>query len=372
MPLKCVKRGRSPSAASVNQSSGAGEALLTCWTWSRRPVAAARGETAGNHEQGRRAAARPHLGAGDIIVAMPAPVSRLGNITACAKEILFMRLGLSTLGCSGRVDDPDRRSCAAQAPATKPSAKTRRRTYAPVKTPWGDPDLQGVYTNKDESGIPVRTAGPVRRARPSTTSTMPSCAELVQSARNRRRSSVRAGIGGADTGAGPMHWYEHYDAKNSRPWLVIDPADGMIPPMTPEANARNAERARRAAAGRGPADCPEDRSLYDRCITRGLPGSMMPAIYGNSYQILQAPGWVAIRYEMIHETRVIPLDGRPHVGIGRPQLHGRCARPLRRQHAGRRDDELQGADPRTAAPARAAQADRALHADGAEDASSGR
>jgi hypothetical protein len=54
--------------------------------------------------------------------------------------------------------------------------------------------------------------------------------------------------------------------------------------------------------------------LYDQCISRGLPGSMMPAIYGASYQIHQGPGFVAIRYEMIHETRVIPLDARPHVG----------------------------------------------------------
>ena len=56
--------------------------------------------------------------------------------------------------------------------------------------------------------------------------------------------------------------------------------------------------------------------MYDQCISRGLPGSMMPAIYGNSYQIHQGPGFVAIRYEMIHETRIVPLDGRPHVGAG--------------------------------------------------------
>jgi hypothetical protein len=68
-----------------------------------------------------------------------------------------------------------------------------------------------------------------------------------------------------------------------------------------------------ARNGEGRADSWLDRSLYDRCITRGLPGSMMPAIYGNSYQIVQSPDSVAIRYEMIHETRVIPLDGRPHV-----------------------------------------------------------
>ena len=99
-------------------------------------------------------------------------------------------------------------------------------------------------------------------------------------------------------------------------------------------------RARPRAGGRGPADSYDDRSLYDRCITRGVPGSMMPAIYGNSYQIVQGPDAVAITYEMVHETRVIPLDGRPHVERDDPPIPGRCARPLGRQHAGRRDDEL--------------------------------
>jgi hypothetical protein len=76
--------------------------------------------------------------------------------------------------------------------------------------------------------------------------------------------------------------------------------------------ASQARAAARTAArrGRGPADSPGDRSLYDRCITRGLPGSMMPVNYGNSYRIVQSPGYVAITYEMVHETRVIPLDGR--------------------------------------------------------------
>jgi hypothetical protein len=58
----------------------------------------------------------------------------------------------------------------------------------------------------------------------------------------------------------------------------------------------------------------EELSLYDRCITRGYPNSMLPAIYGDSYQVVQGPGFVAIRIEMIHETRMIPLDGRGHVG----------------------------------------------------------
>jgi hypothetical protein len=133
--------------------------------------------------------------------------------------------------------------------------------------------------------------------------------------RSKAAAERAPGIGGADTGAGPTHWYEHYGAKNSRAWLMIDPPDGVIPAPTAEASARNAERAR-LRAGHGPADSPDDRSLYDRCISRGLPGSMMPAIYGNSYEIIQSPGWVAIRYEMIHETRLIPLDARPHVKSG--------------------------------------------------------
>ncbi len=89
---------------------------------------------------------------------------------------------------------------------------------------------------------------------------------------------------------------------------------------------------------RGPADTYTDRSLYDRCITRGYPGSMLPAIYGNRYEIVQAPGMVAIRYEMIHETRVIPLDGRPHVSSRPSGMDmGDCARPVGGRHARGRD-----------------------------------
>ena len=202
-------------------------------------------------------------------------------------------------------------------PQPSPSRAERRpgaaKNYTPPKTAWGDPDLQGNYTNKDESGIPFERPSEFEGKKIDDVAD----AELAELVKERAAAAAQRapGIGGADTGAGPMHWYENYDAKNSRPWLVIDPADGRIPPMTPEAQARIAAMppARSSFTG-GPWDSPADFSLYDRCITRGVPGSMMPAIYGNSYQIVQAPGYVAIRYEMIHETRIIPLDGRPHVG----------------------------------------------------------
>jgi hypothetical protein len=146
-------------------------------------------------------------------------------------------------------------------------------------------------------------------------------AEIVRERQQRALASA-AGIGGADTGAGPVHWYEHYDAKNSRAWLITDPADGRIPALTAAGQkAADARALARKTSGRGPADSWVDRSLYDRCITRGVPGSMMPAIYGNAYDITQAPGIVAIRYEMIHETRVIPLD--PSTGSGSPRAQSR-------------------------------------------------
>jgi hypothetical protein len=133
--------------------------------------------------------------------------------------------------------------------------------------------------------------------------------------RRRRGEELAARIGGSasnDTGAGPPHWYEYLDAVNSRPWLVSDPPDGKIPPVTDAARQRQQSQARSLEKREAP-DTYKDMSLYDRCITIGLPGSMMPMIYGNAYRITQSPGYVAIQYEMVHEARVIPLDDSPRV-----------------------------------------------------------
>ena len=202
-----------------------------------------------------------------------------------------------------------------------PTAKAATaRPYTPPKTPWGDPDLQGGWTNVNENGIPFERPDALAGKQLEAVDDS-ELAELVKE-RDEARLKGAAAIGGRETGAGPVHWYEHYGAKNSRAWMVIDPPDGRIPQQTPATIARLGGRAGGRGGGRaggagdgGRADSWLDRSLYDRCITRGLPGSMMPAIYGNAYDITQAPGMVAIRYEMVHETRVIRLDSSPRSGL---------------------------------------------------------
>jgi hypothetical protein len=198
---------------------------------------------------------------------------------------------------------------AEEVPLRKPRAPIPPRgTYTPPRTPWGDPDIAGAYNNSDESGIPFERPDEFAGRRLADFSG----AELATLTKQRQQQTIERapGLSEFPGATSPMHWFEHYFAANSRAWLVSDPADGRIPPLTDEARKRAADRTA-ARKGRGPADSWEDRSLYDRCITRGVPGSMMPAIYGNSYQIQQGPGVVTITYEMVHDTRIIPLDNRP-------------------------------------------------------------
>jgi hypothetical protein len=146
-----------------------------------------------------------------------------------------------------------------QGPGSSPEARTprpgARKNYTPAKTPWGDPDLTGVYTNKDESGIPIER--PAQFGGKTLDDVDDSeFAEIVKQRNDAARARAPL-AGGAETGAGPIHWFENDDAKNSRAWLLTEPADGRIPPTTPEAQKRAADRAAAAAArraGRGPAD----------------------------------------------------------------------------------------------------------------------
>lgn len=199
--------------------------------------------------------------------------------------------------------------CIVLAMAAPAMAQTRTNYVAP-RTPWGDPDLQGWLTNVQMNGVPLERPDAFAGRKLEDISE----AELVklrQAAQERILNNFKGDI------HGPDHWWQDdlNLVEGKQAWLIIDPEDGKVPPLTARAQERAAARnVARRNSGRGPADGPEDRSLYDRCITRGLPGSMMPVIYGNSYQIVQSPGFVVIRYEMIHEARVIPISRTPHVG----------------------------------------------------------
>jgi hypothetical protein len=185
-----------------------------------------------------------------------------------------------------------------------------------ARTPWGDPDLQGTYTNKYETSTPFERPKEFegRRIKDVTRE------ELVAAVKKRQQDTLaRAKFFGGDPEGligNSAEFRDIYEIdRGSRPWFVVDPADGQIPAILPEARARiAAERRPSGSFGQGPFNGPEDFSLWDRCITRGLPASMLPGQYGNSFEIVQGPGFVAIRYEMVHDTRVIPLTRAPHTG----------------------------------------------------------
>jgi hypothetical protein len=201
----------------------------------------------------------------------------------------------------------------AETPAPRPQA----RAFTPAKTPWGDPDLQGNYTNKYELGTPFERPPEFEGRRVEDVS--PSELEAAVKKRQETQLANSVFLGGDPEGkiGNSPEFRDIYEVtKGSRPWLVTDPPDGKIPPMKPDAPARTA-RPGSSSFGNGPMNGPEDFSLWERCITRGFPGSMLPGVYGNSYQIVQGPGYVAIRYEMVHDTRIVRLDGAAHPG---PQM----------------------------------------------------
>jgi hypothetical protein len=190
------------------------------------------------------------------------------------------------------------------------AAQAAAQTYKVPRTPWGDPDLQGTYANSNEYATPLER--PARFEGRKLEDITP-----VEMAQIRQAAEQQAIDGLAPGPRGPDYWWlENLSlSKRSQAWSIIDPPDGRIPPLTPEARTRGAGPARTSFMG-GPFNGPEDLGFLERCITRSIPGSMIPVMYGNNYQIVQTPGFIVITYEIIHEARVIPLDGRPHVGAG--------------------------------------------------------
>lgn len=198
----------------------------------------------------------------------------------------------------------------------EPSLRQSAAGWVPPRTAWGDPDISGTFTNRDEQGIPLERPDPLAGR---TTLTDEEFAAREAAARRQIEfdtapfdAEAADPLAAGPTSPDPV--FNDRGRPSRRTSRIVHPADGRMPPLTAEGRRRAEARAAvRDQSGDAPADSYASFGLFVRCITRGLPNSMMPAVYGNSYEILQAPGYVAIRYEMIHETRVIPLDGRAHV-----------------------------------------------------------
>jgi hypothetical protein len=215
---------------------------------------------------------------------------------SCRYRITFLMVlaSLAMIPAAAQTDQPPSNT----ATGKKKSPKTTK-PYSPPKTPWGDPDLQGLWPGS--LNIPLQ--------RPASFGERNVLTDEELAARDK------AEVQRVENG----HWIEYYAAVRQAS-LIVDPKNGRLPPMTPEAAKRNREM----RDGLGPpslggvdkrADSWTDFDLWGRCITKGLIGSMIPGnLYNKGNQILQAPGYFIIRNEMVHETRVVPLDGRPHVG----------------------------------------------------------
>jgi hypothetical protein len=203
----------------------------------------------------------------------------------------------------------------AQSAGSPPPAGAAAKKYTTPRTPWGEPDLQGTYSN--------RTITPFERpanvgSREFFTAEEAAALEKraqEQSGDEGRSKGTRADV---ERAYNDFWWDRGTKVTSLRTSLVVEPKDGKVPALTAEAQKRAADEPKRpafrgtGATGRG-ADTWLDRSVFERCITRGMPGSMTPTAYNNNYRITQGPGFVAIQVEMLGGTRVVPTDGRPHV-----------------------------------------------------------
>jgi hypothetical protein len=198
---------------------------------------------------------------------------------------------------------------AGQTATTSSKAKMTgaKKTWTQPRTPDGQPDLQGIWSNATTTPLerPSALAG-------KQVLTDEETAELEKQTKENRNTDHRQEIGTEADVASAYNeaWWDRGPVLN-RTSLIIDPADGRLPLLTQEGKKTMEARAA-ARRAHGPADSWEDRSLQERCILyHGVPP--LPTGYNNNYQIVQTPGYVSILHEEIHEIRMIPLDGRPHL-----------------------------------------------------------
>src|SRR5437867_5056899 len=211
-----------------------------------------------------------------------------------------------------------------QAPKVPAKAAAPAKKAAAVpKTPWGDPDLQGVWN--DATSTPLQRPNGAKDVL-----TDEEAAEFQASLAHDLTRDRRDGGPDVDVNrAYNDHWMDSRRLKitaDHRTSLIVEPRDGRIPPLVPLSPERQAARAARAGANQrfnaGLPDNYTDFSLPVRCIIRTDSPPYLPTIYNNDFQIFQSPGIVAIAPEMIHSARIIPVDGRPHLNVGLHQWLG--------------------------------------------------
>jgi len=190
-------------------------------------------------------------------------------------------------------------------------------TYKAPRTPWGDPDLQGAWSSDDMEGVPMAAGGgrgggrgaPAGGAAAGAGQATPLYLD-EQAIAAKQKQVTQTSTDRDELSVSTFRWdYARRAFPQTR--LIVDPPDGRLPAVTPEAQKRLMPR---GTFGAGPLNTPEDFSLYERCITRGIAGSVLRVIYGNGNRIVQAPGVVAFSYEMLPDTRLFYTDGRPHIG----------------------------------------------------------
>ena len=175
-------------------------------------------------------------------------------------------------------------------------------------TPWGHPDLQGTYTNKTTTPL-QRPDDLVDREFLSEEEVAERERATLQRNQDLLVAAARPTTAGGNVGAYNNFWLDGGTRPTGRTSLIYDPPDGRLPALTPEA-----ERIRTAAReARAEADWWGDLELNDRCLIWQAGPPMLPSAYNNNFMIMQTPDYVAIQVEMIHDTRIIPLDGRDHI-----------------------------------------------------------
>ena len=221
-------------------------------------------------------------------------------------------------------------ACAGQASQLVATANTAPpKKWAAPRTPDGHPDLQGVWD--------FRTATPLER--PSEFAheeflTDENVAAVERRAAERRRVQT-PGVQLLNT---PPWWLDFgtHVVDTRRSSLIVDPPDGRVPPMTPAGLKRQTD----LVTARASADGPEGLTSWDRCITHGLPDAMLPNAYNNNLQLVQTPGYVVIITEMIHEARMVPVDGRSKLPREAARMEREFAWPLGGRYVRRGNHEL--------------------------------